>query len=160
MKGGTHILAGALVGYSVGAMAGLPLFESGALGAVGGLAAMLPDIDHPQSAIRRKTGAVGTLAAFWMSHRGITHSALAVLLVGLVAALLSQPLFAAAIAGGYASHLILDGCTLSGIPFFWPAARRIHLLPSGVRIRTGSFAEQGVALMLIALLFVSAWRGF
>jgi len=158
MRGGTHIIAGVLVGYVVGASAGVPLLDSAALGAVGGLAAMLPDIDHPQSAIRRKTGVLGTLAAFWMNHRGITHSALAVLIVGLVATLLSQPLMTAAIAGGYASHLLLDSCTPAGIPLFWPAARRIHLLPSVVRIRTGSFAERGVALAMVALMFVSAWR--
>lgn len=159
MRAGTHIIAGALVGYAVGASVGLPLLESGALGAIGGLAAMLPDIDHPQSAIRQKTGLVGTAAAFWMSHRGITHSFAALALVWLVAALISPPLFTAAIVGGYASHLVLDGCTPSGVPLFWPAARRIHLLPSSVRIRTGSFAERGVMLLLVALLFVSAWRG-
>lgn len=159
MRGGTHILGGVLAGYIVGASAGLPLLESGALGAIGGIAAMLPDIDHPQSAIRRKTGILGTLAAFWMKHRGITHSGLAVALVWLVTTFLSQPLVSAAIVGGYASHLVLDSFTISGIPLFWPLARRVHFLPPVIRIRTGSFAEQGVALLMVVLLFVSAWRG-
>ena len=159
MKVGTHIIAGVMAGYIVGATAGLPLLESGALGAVGGVAAMLPDIDHPHSAIRRKTGVLGTLAAFWMKHRGITHSIAALAVVWGVMLFIGQPLIGAAVVGGYASHLLLDGCTPAGVPLFWPASRRVHLLPSVVRIRTGSFAEQGVALLLIALLFVSAWRG-
>jgi len=159
MKAGTHIIAGVMVGYAVGASAGLPLWESGALGAIGGLAAMLPDIDHPQSAIRRKTGVLGTLAAFWMKHRGITHSIAATLLVWAVCALFSQPLISAAVVGGYASHLLLDGCTPAGVPLFWPNRTKVHLLPSGLRVRTGGFAERGVALAMVALLFVSAWRG-
>lgn len=158
MKAGTHIIAGVTAGYAVGAIVGLPLFESAALGVIGGLAAMLPDIDHPQSAIRRKTGVVGNLAAFWMKHRGITHSILATLAVWAVIALFSRPLVTAAVVGGYASHLLLDGCTLAGVPLFWPNQTRVHLMPSALRIRTGSFAEQGVALALIALLFVSVWK--
>ena len=73
MRGGTHITAGVIVGYALATSAGLSPVEVLALGAVGGLCAMIPDIDHPQSAIRHKTGLLGDLAAFWMKHRGITH---------------------------------------------------------------------------------------
>ena len=159
MKAGTHIIAGVMAGYIVGATAGLPLLESGALGAVGGVAAMLPDIDHPHSAIRRKTGVLGTLAAFWMKHRGITHSIAALAVVWGVMLFIGQPLIGAAVVGGYASHLLLDGCTPAGVPLFWPNRTKVHLLPSGLRVRTGGFAERGVALAMVALLFVSAWRG-
>jgi inner membrane protein len=160
MRAGTHILAGVFVGYAVGAGAALSPVELYALGAVGGLCAMIPDIDHPQSAIRRKTGLLGHLAAFWMNHRGITHTLLAVLLMLLISSLLVSPLVALVMTAAYASHLLLDACTPSGVPVFGPVSwRRVHALPRGLRVRTGSFAEKGVLLGMLVLLYVGNFVG-
>jgi inner membrane protein len=160
MRAGTHIVAGVGVGYLVGAAAGMEPLAIAALGALGGLAAMVPDIDHPQSAIRRKTGRIGTLAAFWMSHRGITHTVPAVAVVLLVASLLVAPIVALVVSMAYASHLVLDACTPSGVPLAWPLTdARIHLLPKPLRVRTGSFREKGVLLGLVVVLLVTAWNG-
>jgi inner membrane protein len=161
VKAGTHIVAGVTVGYLVGVSAGWTPLSVAALGALGGLCAMLPDIDHPQSAIRRKTGALGTAAAFWMNHRGITHTLLAAAVFALVCALIARPEVAAAMAGGYLSHLLLDACTPSGVPFLGPLSwRRVNLLPAALRVRTGSFAEKGVLLVLTGALFLSVWNRF
>jgi inner membrane protein len=158
MMAGTHILAGVIVGYTVGASAGLSPVELLALGAVGGLCAMIPDIDHPQSAIRRKTGLLGTMAAFWMKHRGITHTLLAVLLMLLISSLLVSPFVALVMTAAYASHLFLDACTPSGVPLFGPLSwRRVHLLPRGLRVRTGGFAEKGFLLLMLSGVVLSAW---
>jgi inner membrane protein len=161
MRAGTHIVAGVAVGYVIGVAAAWTPLSIAALGALGGLCAMVPDIDHPQSAIRRKTGALGTAAAFWMNHRGITHTLLAAAVFALVCALIARPEVAAAMAGGYLSHLILDACTPSGVPFLGPLSwRRFHLLPGGMRVRTGSFAEKGVLLTFVVVLFWSSWNGY
>src|SRR4051812_14632718 len=40
--------------------------------------ALLPDIDHPQSWVGRRIRPVSTALAAALGHRGITHSALAV----------------------------------------------------------------------------------
>ena len=158
MRAGTHIIAGVMVAYALGGSAELTPIQIGALGALGGLVALLPDIDHPNSAIRAKTGLLGTLAAFWMTHRGITHTLPAVLVVWALAALLSSPLVALVCAAAYASHLVLDACTPSGVMLLWPLSnRRLHLLPRALWIRTGSFRERGVALALGAVLVWSAW---
>src|SRR3954452_12144893 len=50
------------------------------------LGALLPDIDHPQSWVGRRTRPVSTALAAALGHPGITHSALAV--IGLAALLL------------------------------------------------------------------------
>ena len=161
MRAGTHIVAGVAVGYIVGVAAAWTPLSIAALGALSGLAAMAPDIDHPQSAIRRKTGILGTAAAFWMTHRGITHTLVAAAVFALVCALLFRVEVAAAMAGGYLTHLILDACTPSGVPFFGPLTwRRFHLLPGGLQVRTGSFAEKGVLLALVCVMFWSAWNRF
>lgn len=156
MRAGTHIMAGIAVAYALGANAGLSYLQIGALGAVGGLCALIPDIDHPQSAIRRKTGILGTMAAFWMNHRGITHTLLAAALVALLSAALLPELIAATIAGAYLSHLVLDACTISGVPLLGPLTwRRFHLLPAIARVRTGSLREQGALLAMVVVVFLS-----
>jgi inner membrane protein len=157
MRAGTHIVAGVAVGYFAGALAGLEPLSIAALGALGGVVAMVPDIDHPQSAIRRKTGVLGSLAAVGMSHRGITHTVPAVLLFGLLASLVGGPLILIVVSMAYASHLVLDACTPSGVPLLWPLTnRRMHLLPHPLWVRTGSMREKGVLLGMMALtVFVS-----
>ena len=55
----------------------------------------------------------------------------------------------AALMLGYASHLLGDSATKSGLRLRYPNARRYHLLPSGWRITTGSQAEDLVAALLL-----------
>jgi inner membrane protein len=161
MRAGTHVVAGVAVGYLIGVGAAWTPLSIAALGALGGVVAMVPDIDHPQSAIRRTTGRIGTLAAFWMNHRGITHTMLAAAVWGLVCALLLPGNVALTMFYGYLSHIALDMCTPSGVPFWGPLTwRRYHLLPGGLQVRTGSFAEKGVLLGLVSVLFLSAWGRF
>jgi inner membrane protein len=158
MRGGTHITAGVIVGYALATSAGLSPVEVLALGAVGGLCAMIPDIDHPQSAIRHKTGLLGDLAAFWMKHRGITHTLAIAAVFGLVSWYLLPPLVALVMAGGYLSHLLLDALTPSGVPLLWPLTwAPVKLLPRGLRIRTGGMAEKGFVLLMLSGVVLSTW---
>lgn len=152
MMGVTHMTAGLLVGYAAGTLGGLPLPETGVLMGIGAIAALLPDIDHPGSIIRQRTAFVGTLAGWWMSHRGITHTSLAAAVVALVAALLAPTLIAITIAGAYTSHLLLDAFTRSGVPLAWPlSSASVRLLPRPLRVHTGGRSESLFMLLLIGV---------
>src|ERR1700712_3848689 len=45
---------------------------------------LLPDIDHPKSWVGRRSRPVSTAIAATLGHRGVTHSALAVVVLVLV----------------------------------------------------------------------------
>jgi inner membrane protein len=82
---------------------------------------LLPDVDHPKSWVGRRSRPVSTAIAATLGHRGVTHSAIAV--VGL-AMLLSQAGYRrgpiAALALGYLSHLAGDMLTPRGLRLAWP----------------------------------------
>lgn len=112
---------------------------------------LLPDIDHPQSWVGRRTRPVSTVIARSLGHRGITHSAIAV--GGLVAALLwagQRRDAVTALAIGYLSHLAADMLTPRGLRLAWPL-RRSWGFPL---CRTGSPAE---ALIVFGLVCGLAW---
>lgn len=161
MMGRTHTLLGAL---SAGAL--LPSQSCDRLAlwmALGAFGALLPDLDASDSRIKRLSVAgvtpfaplsVGLNRRF--GHRGALHS-----LWGLgIASLLFLPLglffgldVPLALSLGYASHLVADACTKSGIPAFYPGRGRIHLLPRALRLTTGSLAEEALLVALTLVLF-------
>jgi len=155
MLGHTHAAIGALVGLSVAQATGAPGLL---LMAAGGAAALLPDIDHPRGALRRRLGIAGHVGLFWLSHRGITHTALALALVAAGAWYLAPGPLALAVAAGYASHLLADMLTPAGLPVLWPVYRNnLHLAPALLRVRTGSLVETIIgAAVVIALWSVYA----
>jgi inner membrane protein len=124
---------------------------------VGALAALLPDLDEPDSALG------GLLPRWWHrltpGHRRCTHSLLA---VGVVGGLLHLALGAVGVGGfahelttalvvvGMLSHLAADAITDHGVPLFWPW-RRHYGLPL---FRTGSPVEHAVVLLVVV---VTAW---
>ncbi len=86
--------------------------------------ALLPDIDHPQSWVGRRSRPVSTLVSRVLGHRGVTHSALAV--AALVALLMQRGYsrdITAALAVGYLSHLAADLLTPRGLRLAWPLRR-------------------------------------
>jgi len=101
--------------------------------------------------------ACGTLAALgvftlWPLYRktiGLVVLGAAVAAVGSVI-YLDPWLMALAVTGGYASHVVADGCTTAGVPAFWPLAIQgkrwwnIRLL--GGSVSSGSAAEKGPAI--------------
>ena len=85
---------------------------------------LLPDIDHPKSWVGRRTRPISTAIAATFSHRGITHSAIAV--IGLAALLLHAGYRRAGISAlviGYLSHLAADMLTPQGLRLAWPLPR-------------------------------------
>jgi inner membrane protein len=122
------------------------------------LGSLLADLDAPGSKVNRLSLAgvpvfapAGAFASLGR-HRGFLHSLAGALLACGTTAVPAAYYFgwpcAAAIALGYLSHLLLDCCTVSGLPLLWPSTRRFWVLPRPLRLVTGSAPETGVMLML------------
>lgn len=149
MMGHTHAAIGLATGLAISQA--IPGSNPLLLGACAGLAALLPDIDHPAAPLRQKLGTIGDILFFWLPHRGLSHTMIAAALVfivsgiGAVYGLYTSPVWFA-ISGGYVSHLIADSMTVSGVKLLWPLVdEEIHLPP---QLRTGGAIEQ--------LIFVGA----
>lgn len=111
-------------------------------------------------------GVVAALGAFllWPLKRVTVWLALgAVVVAGVGSSLLLSPwLLALAVGGGYASSVVADACTKSGVPALWPI--KIHgkrwwsIRLLGGLVTTGSSQEKGpavgVALAMNALLLL------
>jgi inner membrane protein len=137
----SHVIMGVALGGVLAVAQGQPP-DAQTLGLVA-LGALLPDIDHPGSAVGRRLAVISVPVAAIFGHRGFTHSLLA--LAGCIAALVAggwghdwaQPL-----AIGYISHLLADMLTPSGVPLLWPW-RRVFTFP--VTVKTGSLGEYIIA---------------
>lgn len=147
MRGGTHALAGLIVGLLI--VSSPDLIPSAAAAAAGALGALAPDLDHPRAALSRRVGPLG-LPFRLVKHRGAMHSAAAAGAVAVAALAVTNELqaFALIAAAGYASHIVLDALTITGVPLLWPWSRRFRLLP----IRTGGTGEKLVLWLLVGLL--------
>lgn len=105
----------------------------------------------------------GFIRALSGGHRGATHwLIIGALLTAAAWALgirLDLPRMGLWFGAGYASHLILDMLTTSGLRLFKPFySKPIHLLPKHLRVRTGSWAEQGVRAWLLISVIWMVWR--
>jgi len=168
VTGATHFAAGAAAGAACGALAGQPLLGA----AVGGVAGLLADVDHPGSKLGRRLPFLSVfLEERWGHRESPAHTLAALVPAGLLLGLLAgivlghAPVLALAGALGAASHLALDACTRSGVAPF----RYLPFLPEGVRalrfrgpVRTaggGDWREAAVAavsaLALLAILYFS-----
>ena len=178
MRHATHELIGVTLAVATGHALNAGPLETAGLAATAVLASRLPDIDVLGARIHRRSRrerrnllarAAGSLRrvplvvfAAFVSHRSITHSALACAAVPGLAALLAYPAGAGAalvvgggLAIGYAAHVAADGCTPGGIRLWAPfSRRRVWLLPPWARIRTGSAGETAVAVVAAAALVV------
>ncbi len=129
---------------------------------VAGLAvgSLLPDLDHPQSAINRKIPIFGGILGRLFAHRGILHSILGILgwlvFLSFVAAVVSQALPAAhgaiahIISGliiGYILHILADSFTKSGVRLLYPLKFNVGFK----LIKTGGKAELITRWVLIGL---------
>jgi inner membrane protein len=104
------------------------------------------------------------LLIFWIPHRTLTHSVIALAAVGAAALMLG--IFAVSFAAGYASHIAADMTTRNGVPLFYPLwGRRLHLLPPGFRLMTGGLIESlfatgctvGIFVLIAQFLGVVTW---
>jgi inner membrane protein len=151
----SHAIIGVASWIVVAPFLHLPSLSSTSL-ALAFVGSLLPDIDHPSSWVGRRSRPISTVVSGVFGHRGITHSAVAV--VALVA-LLTHTGYARAItsalAVGYLSHLAADMLTPRGLRLAWPL-RKTWAFPV---CTTGSPAEAIVVAGLCLLAGFCLLRG-
>lgn len=150
MMARSHVVVGLAAWIAVAPLLHLSPLDQLYLGlAVAG--SLLPDVDHPQSWVGRRSRPISTAIAATLGHRGVTHSAIAV--VGLTALLLQAGYRwggVSALAVGYLSHLAADMLTPRGLRLAWPL-RQTWGFPL---CRTGSPMESVIVLALVCAI---AW---
>ena len=118
-------------------------------------ASLLPDVDLPPAKIGRLFWWLSVPLERRFGHRTITHSAIGIAAVALLAAPLwfVSPLYFWAVVGGYWSHLWLDMLNIRGIDLFWPSTLRV-VTPGNRnwRLEVGSKGE----MLLLSGLLVAA----
>lgn len=155
MIAGTHIAFSTTL-YLAGA--GLLEYQPSLTGwAIAAAASLLPDIDLPTSRLGRVLFPISTRLERHFGHRTITHSLLALAVLGVLASplySLGKPLYWWALIGGYWSHLFIDMLNLRGADLLWPLKVRM-VMPGNknYRMETGGKAEM---VLLIALVGFSA----
>jgi inner membrane protein len=146
MMAKSHVVVGLATWAALAPSLHVSMFDPCALGLVVA-GSLLPDIDHPKSWVGQRTRPVSTALAAVFGHRGVTHSAIAVL--GLLVLLVHagyRRSGVAAIVVGYLSHLAADMLTPQGLRLAWPL-RGTWSLPL---CRTGSPAEFVVVVFFVA----------
>ncbi len=135
--------------------------NTGVLAAAAALGALMPDLDASQSKIKHLKIPNTQIKPFMLpalivsrsaQHRGLMHSLAGLGMMTVFA--LPFGFYAGWAVGlafllGYASHLVADSATKSGILLLYPNTHRFHLLPVRWRLTTGSLAED-VLLMTLA----------
>lgn len=141
MNVGSHVATGALAGLLLAQTTTTTLQDTALLVGITAVAALLPDIDHPNATINQKL-IVTKLVAMIVGHRGITHSVwVLAMIAGL--AIHSGLLAMQAVLVGYGVHIAVDMLTQRGVMLFAPVSRRsVHLLPRPIRLRAGVWWQE------------------
>lgn len=148
----THFLAGASAGLLVAgqhADAKAALISAG----VAGLAALLPDIDSPDSQIGRAVPVLPRVLKTAVGHRGVLHSLVGAAFLTLLFALLfrNEAHLVVSFLAGYLSHVFMDTLNPQKVPLFWPLQWRVGV---GL-VTTSGFLERFVVTP--ALFFLLVW---
>jgi inner membrane protein len=148
----SHALTGAATYLLVAPRTGLLTTAAGAT--VCAAAALLPDLDHPNSTVARSFPGGRVLARIVADltggHRGLTHTLPAVALAYALALLAPGPSWLPlAIGLGWAVHIAGDLLTCGGVPLWWPLSRRRVSLP--LCGRTGGMRESVLAVAMVVV---------
>lgn len=152
----THFLGGAvtwllLVGHTEPKTA---VLSTG----IAGIAALLPDLDDPNSRVGRMVPVIPRLIKTTIGHRGALHSLLGAICFTFITSAVLQHWntqayvyyqFVSVITVGYVSHLIADSLTPRGVPWLWPVGKHFGL----PIIQTGGFMERMVVFPSLLVLY-------
>jgi len=143
MMGTTH----ALIGMTIGAAMATHPQDALIYMAVGGISALLPDVDHPRSIL-------STWLHLPLPHRGPTHSIIALSLWAWGCISLLPIVIALVAVLAFASHIVADMLTRAGIRLLWPLKTNYRLLPKGIAMRTDGLMEHLIILVGILVLLM------
>lgn len=126
------------------------------------LGSLLPDIDHPNSALGSKVPIISRCLNKVLGHRWATHSLVVnvpfylilIFIVHKFSPTIIQLVITQFILGilfGVLSHLFLDSLTVSGIPLLYPISNRRFRL---ARLRTGEHDILGILLCIFICTYV------
>lgn len=149
MMGKTHITVGATMAVAYALQTGMDYRQTAVMTGIVAFGSLFPDIDHPSSILGRPLYPISKIINKLFGHRGVTHSLILYVAVGLVSYFIF-PLYwpiTCAFLFGVLSHIIMDFLNPGGVPLLYPLKKRFNLL----RIRTGSPAEYVLMLLLLAL---------
>lgn len=158
----THVMGGIALGVGIGvasSTSSIPLF--GVLLAGTSIGAILPDIDKKNTSVSHKAPFISFITRLFTTHRGFTHSLLALAIFGSILYPVTQfgnlvrYLYYGLIIG-YLSHLILDMLNPEGIPLFFPIKFKI----SFAKIRTGGKMESLFRWGLFVIIAISLLKYF
>jgi inner membrane protein len=138
----------------------------GILAAAAAFSALLPDLDASESKIKHFKIPNTHIKPFLLpalvvsrsdQHRGLLHSlaGLGMMTIFFVPAVWWTgwaPVVALLL--GYASHILADAATKSGVRLLYPNPRRFHLLPPPWRFTTGSMAEDVLTAPLSVIVIL------
>lgn len=158
MNAPSHVAMGIGAWSLVASLLSWPLTAVGV--GVAGLASLTPDIDHPQSTVGRAVPFLSWPIRLVFGHRGVTHSLFGWLAVAVALWWLLPPeyeLLAWAALVGYASHLLGDYMTVSGVPLLWPRGQNYR---SPLPFQTGGVVEFLVASAILMAIWsaVGGWE--
>lgn len=149
----THLNGGTLVGLYISSqipkshILSIGIFLGGTI-----IGSILPDIDHKNSYIGKKTKGVSKAINKIAGHRKLFHAPLAYLLLYSMSmgAITQKSLlvWATGLFCGVISHLILDSFTIGGLPWFYPLAKKRFSLG---KIKTNSKVEDILCGILICI---------
>ncbi len=161
MQGTTHVAIGFLSGAVVAVGFHVPLYlQTGAVLTLACVGSLLPDIDTPASKMSKSLGRVRKPMGLF-AHRGLTHSLFALMVIALIMIFLQvQFIHAVAFWAGYASHLLADSVTKSGIRLWWPSKRRFRPIPKALTIKTGGAIDWliGIASLILSIVVLIAFH--
>ncbi len=150
----THLVFGATCFASFAALLHTTIHPVSLAIATG--AALLPDLDHPQSLLGRRLWFISKPLSKLVGHRGVTHSLIAVMIS--MWALFNagaNTMLVGPLVIGYLSHILGDLLTKSGVPLFWPWKQKITV---PLLWRTGSGAESVLRWLCYAWLGWLLWE--
>jgi len=126
----------------------------------GGFGSLVPDIDHRQSKAGRAIPLLSWIVSSIFTHRGVTHSALIVAVMTWATYTYYPNVIIYAAIAGYASHIIADMFTKSGVMLAWPVKDRFGIPLIATNSRFEPMIAGWIAVTLAALPFTSEILGF